>query len=199
MTSTPAAPPSAASTPLLECDLVMKGGITSGVVYPLAVCELATVYRLRSVGGSSAGAIAAAAAAAPSSAAARAASSGWPGCRSDLTEPVEGENSRLFTLFQPQPTMRRLFGLVTAGLGTAGRARTRAMLARRAPGWLPYAAGRSCSGVAVFVIRASSQDDLARWVLSGRRAAARRGRAWSSGSRRDLPRRAAGSRRRASA
>ena len=41
----------------------MKGGITSGVVYPLAVCELATVYRLRSVGGSSAGAIAAAAAA----------------------------------------------------------------------------------------------------------------------------------------
>ena len=34
---------SAASTshPPLECDLVMKGGITSGVVYPLAVCELA--------------------------------------------------------------------------------------------------------------------------------------------------------------
>lgn len=47
-----------------ECDLVMKGGITSGVVYPLAVCELARTYRLRSVGGSSAGAIAAAFAAA---------------------------------------------------------------------------------------------------------------------------------------
>src|SRR3954469_15915406 len=63
----PAAPapaaPSPAADPLLECDLVMKGGITSGVVYPLAVCELATVYRLRSVGESSAGAIAAAAAA----------------------------------------------------------------------------------------------------------------------------------------
>ena len=22
-----------------ECDIIMKGGITSGVVYPLAVCE----------------------------------------------------------------------------------------------------------------------------------------------------------------
>ena len=50
--------------PALQCDIVMKGGITSGVVYPLAVCELATTYRLRSVGGASAGAIAAAAAAA---------------------------------------------------------------------------------------------------------------------------------------
>jgi hypothetical protein len=41
---------------------VMKGGITSGVVYPHAVCELARVYRLRNIGGTSAGAIAAAAA-----------------------------------------------------------------------------------------------------------------------------------------
>lgn len=41
-------------------DLTMQGGVTSGVVYPLAVCELATQFRFRSVGGSSAGAIAAA-------------------------------------------------------------------------------------------------------------------------------------------
>ena len=53
--------------PPLECDILMKGGITSGVIYPLAVCELATQYGLRSVGGSSAGAIAAAAAAAAES------------------------------------------------------------------------------------------------------------------------------------
>ena len=39
------------------CDLVMKGGITSGIVYPLAACELARTYRFRSIGGSSAGAI----------------------------------------------------------------------------------------------------------------------------------------------
>src|SRR5262245_10804459 len=50
--------------PPLSCDIIMKGGITSGVVYPLAVCELAQQYRFRNIGGTSAGAIAAAAAAA---------------------------------------------------------------------------------------------------------------------------------------
>ncbi|HJV14204.1 MAG TPA: hypothetical protein VJ625_09960 [Propionibacteriaceae bacterium] len=40
-------------------DLTMEGGTTSGVVYPLAVCELATSFRFRNVGGASAGAIAA--------------------------------------------------------------------------------------------------------------------------------------------
>lgn len=47
-----------------SCDLTMRGGTTSGVVYPLAVCELAKQYVFRSVGGASAGAIAAAATAA---------------------------------------------------------------------------------------------------------------------------------------
>ncbi len=47
-----------------ECSLVMKGGITSGVVYPQAVTELAARYRFRRIGGSSAGAIAAVLAAA---------------------------------------------------------------------------------------------------------------------------------------
>lgn len=44
----------------LHCDLVMKGGITSGVVYPLAVLELAKSRRFHAIGGTSAGAIAAA-------------------------------------------------------------------------------------------------------------------------------------------
>ena len=35
-------------------DLTMEGGTTSGVVYPLAVCELATKFRFRNVGGASA-------------------------------------------------------------------------------------------------------------------------------------------------
>ncbi|MCC8362413.1 patatin-like phospholipase family protein [Lysobacter sp. A6] len=42
------------------CDLVMKGGITSGIVYPNAVLTLAREFRFKSVGGTSAGAIAAA-------------------------------------------------------------------------------------------------------------------------------------------
>lgn len=47
-----------------SADLTMKGGTTSGVIYPLAVCQIARRFRLRNVGGASAGAIAAAAAAA---------------------------------------------------------------------------------------------------------------------------------------
>lgn len=45
---------------LSECDIVMKGGITSGVVYPAAVVALSDKYRFRNIGGTSAGAIAAA-------------------------------------------------------------------------------------------------------------------------------------------
>lgn len=52
------------SLPADACDLVMKGGITSGVVYPRAIIELAAKYRLGCVGGTSAGAIAAGLAAA---------------------------------------------------------------------------------------------------------------------------------------
>lgn len=47
-----------------ECDLIMRGGITSGIVYPSAIARLSEHFRLRSIGGTSAGAIAAAAAAA---------------------------------------------------------------------------------------------------------------------------------------
>lgn len=46
--------------PSETCDLVMKGGITSGVVYPGAVLKLAERYRFQNIGGASAGAIAAA-------------------------------------------------------------------------------------------------------------------------------------------
>ena len=52
------------ANPAKKCDIVMKGGITSGIVYPSAVCKLAEVYRFVNVGGTSAGAIGAAATAA---------------------------------------------------------------------------------------------------------------------------------------
>jgi predicted acylesterase/phospholipase RssA len=51
-------------TVLRDCDLVMKGGVTSGLVYPGAVVGLSKEYRLRSIGGTSAGAVAAGLAAA---------------------------------------------------------------------------------------------------------------------------------------
>lgn len=53
-------PPTSPTQPTLQCDLVMKGGITSGVVYPRAVVRVARDYRIRNIGGTSVGAIAAA-------------------------------------------------------------------------------------------------------------------------------------------
>ena len=52
------------AVPDKPCDLVMKGGITSGIVYPPAVLKLKDRYRFRCIGGASVGAIAAAGAAA---------------------------------------------------------------------------------------------------------------------------------------
>ncbi len=46
------------------CDVIMKGGVTSGLVYPPALCRLATCYALKNIGGTSVGALAASLAAA---------------------------------------------------------------------------------------------------------------------------------------
>src|SRR5256885_1191688 len=49
----------------LQCDLVMKGGITSGIVYPSTVIVLKHhEYQFKHIGGTSVGAVAAAATAA---------------------------------------------------------------------------------------------------------------------------------------
>ena len=108
-----------AATPKLECDLVMRGGITSGLVYPRAIAKLAETYRFRSIGGTSAGAIAAAATAA----AALGVTNGEDHFQTrfeklpvELAEEKDGK-SVLQRLFQPQPGTRRLFQVLMAGLG----------------------------------------------------------------------------------
>ncbi|MCP3919186.1 MAG: hypothetical protein GY711_26900 [bacterium] len=106
------------ASPTKECDVVMKGGITSGVVYPLAICELARDYRLRSVGGSSAGAIAAVAAAAAECGRQQGVGTGYVGLAQlpgKLGEQRAGR-SRLFSLFQPNPETRGIFGILSAFL-----------------------------------------------------------------------------------
>lgn len=100
------------------CDVVMKGGITSGVVYPFAITALAEKFRFKSIGGTSAGAIAAALAAA---AEARRSSGGF----SELAklpaflgaDAADKKGSNLFRFFQPQPATRRLFRIAVASLG----------------------------------------------------------------------------------
>jgi predicted acylesterase/phospholipase RssA len=91
------------------CDIVMKGGITSGVVYPHAVCELARTFRLKNVGGTSAGAIAAAATAAAEYGRA----GGGFNALADLPDWI-GAPGNLPGLFQPQPAARGLFAVLMA-------------------------------------------------------------------------------------
>src|SRR5688572_28157099 len=45
---------------LLPCDIVMAGGVTSGIIYPGAVSTIARRFSFHSIGGTSVGAIAAA-------------------------------------------------------------------------------------------------------------------------------------------
>lgn len=94
------------------CDVVIKGGITSGVVYPHAVCELANTYRLKNVGGTSAGAMAAAAAAA----AEYGRESGGFERLAELPDWI-GADANLVSLFQPQKSTRGLFEILLAGVG----------------------------------------------------------------------------------
>lgn len=117
--------------PPLECDLVMKGGVTSGVLYPTAVCELATTYRFRSVGGTSAGAIAAAATAAAEVGRASGGFERLAGLPHRLTEPCANGRSTLFNLFQPARDRgsARLFGVLTAGMRTPAAPRRAAAAA----------------------------------------------------------------------
>lgn len=114
------------------CDLVMKGGITSGVVYPQLIAELAAKYRFKNIGGTSAGAIAAAGCAA-------AEHGRQSGLRPDAFDELmrlpgelsrrdtPGGHSTLFHLFQPAAAVRRHFAVLVSmlnqePLAAAGRA-----------------------------------------------------------------------------
>jgi predicted acylesterase/phospholipase RssA len=103
------------SQPTRSCDVVMKGGITSGVVYPHALCELARTYRFANVGGTSAGAIAAAGAAAAEYGRER----GGFEKLAALPEWIGGAEN-LVGLFQPSPGTRSYHRLLMSGLGRTG-------------------------------------------------------------------------------
>jgi hypothetical protein len=106
--------PDLRSVPGRECDVVMKGGITSGVLYPSALVAIGGKYRLRGIGGASAGAIGAALGAAAEFGRA---SGGYE--RLGVL-PDEVSNGKLAALFQPQPETRRLLRLMLAATGNEG-------------------------------------------------------------------------------
>ena len=94
--------------PDLECDVIMKGGATSGMVYPKVILRLAKRYRFRSIGGASAGAVAAAITAAAEYGRAR---GGF-----DEIEKIPNEMGKsLSSLFEPAEEARGVFRVVSLG------------------------------------------------------------------------------------
>lgn len=92
------------------CDLVMKGGVTSGVVYPAAINEIAKKFYLMSIGGTSAGAIAACVAAAAEYRRRETGSSAG----FDLLEKVAQDlklDGKLESLFRPDKPTAKLFNI----------------------------------------------------------------------------------------
>ncbi len=98
-----------AESKLPLCDLVMKGGITSGIVYPPAILELQKTYKFHSIGGTSAGAIAAAGTAA--------AEFNRQGGGFDRLQDVRtwlGQDDHLRNLFQASPDTQPLLDILYA-------------------------------------------------------------------------------------
>src|SRR3954451_3126348 len=104
-----------AEAELRPCGLVMKGGVTSGGVYPGAIKALSRHYRFTDVGGTSAGAIAAAV-----TAAAEYGRRGDDPARGvvalDDVAGALGQRGRLLALSRPAEPVRPLLDAALAGL-----------------------------------------------------------------------------------
>ncbi len=152
--------------PMHQCDLVMKGGITSGVIYPRLVAELSKVYRFRSIGGTSAGAIAAGAAAAAQLGVATGAKPNAFEELGKLPELLGGPSkkapgSMLLNLFQPQPAFRRHFALLTSALNAKSKMLSSLRVAWAAVWRFPIGA---IVGALPGALVATYSAGIARWI-----------------------------------
>jgi hypothetical protein len=106
----------------LECDIVMAGGVTSGILYPGAVAMIARGYQFRSIGGTSVGAIAAAVTAAAEYGRLTDQNPDAFELVAALTKTLGDEagdgHTRLFHLFTPEPATAPL---LTPLFGRGGR------------------------------------------------------------------------------
>jgi len=103
----------------------MKGGITSGVVYPRLISRLSATYRFKNIGGTSAGAIAAAGAAAAEFGRLGGNTRGFEEL-AQLPETLgktapKARGSRLRHLFQPSKALSRHFDVLLAALNQPGK------------------------------------------------------------------------------
>jgi predicted acylesterase/phospholipase RssA len=96
---------------LKTCDIVMKGGITSGVVYPGAVWEISRLFSFKNVGGTSAGAIAAVITAAAQRRRLLGDENGFEQVR-DIPDELATDDL-LLKLFHPNSSTRAVFATLT--------------------------------------------------------------------------------------
>ena len=125
------------------CDVIMKGGVTSGVVYPPAICRLAAQYWIKGIGGTSVGAISAVLAAAAEYRRRSKPSSGEGYLELSRLGEFLGRPGALKALFAADPPARPLLRLALAFIGSAGwPAKTlRAFAALSLPAWAVIAGG----------------------------------------------------------
>lgn len=116
------------------CDIVMEGGITSGIIYTTAVARLARHYRFRGIAGSSIGAFAAALTAAAELQRRQGSTQGFDDIAAIPDKLAQEKDGRtlLERLFNPQPGTRRLFEVFRAGLGKTSWAKAAWFAAREA-------------------------------------------------------------------
>jgi predicted acylesterase/phospholipase RssA len=141
------------ATPARRCDIVMKGGVTSGIVYPSAVRVLAESFCFVNIGGTSAGAIAATLTAAAEYR--RQTGGGLAGF--DRLADIPGElakNGALFGLFRPNRSTKGLLDAVIALSASRSAAGAIARLlfgSFRGPAWF-FAWGGLLVGVVLAII-----------------------------------------------
>lgn len=109
------------------CDLVLTGGVASGVVYPWAIVELARAFRFRNIGGTSVGAMAAVLAAAAEYGRRNSFDGAFEPLRrmpAALGEELPDGRTRMLSLFQPSPRgarLMRIWGRLGRGRGDDDR------------------------------------------------------------------------------
>jgi len=106
---------SANPEPTRCCDLVMKGGITSGVLYPPAIGRIAESFYIVGIGGTSAGAIAASVAAAAEYRRRQSGDNSGFDQLEKLPNELAGEG-KLTALFRPDKSTRKAYKLLLAFL-----------------------------------------------------------------------------------
>lgn len=151
------------------CDIIMKGGVTSGIVYPLAVAELAQQYRFVNIGGTSAGAIAASLTAAAeyrrSSGDVRGFTQGMAELPVQLGSLRSDGTSTLSSLFQPDPSTEPVFSIVMGLQGKKGRLakslNALCGIVRMAPG---LASAAACVSVALLVCGFFVCREVSPWI-----------------------------------